>query len=52
MIKVNKRNIHIGCFGDEAEAARAYDKAAREYHGDFAATNFSTGAKTRKRFAR
>ncbi len=40
MIKVNKKSMHIGSFDDEAEAARAYDKTARELQGDFATTNF------------
>lgn len=34
------RNKHIGLFEDEAAAARAYDLAARQHHGDFARLNF------------
>lgn len=35
--------IHLGRFTDEAEAARAYDRAAREYHGEYARLNFPDG---------
>jgi hypothetical protein len=39
-IKINHKSHYIGIFKDEEEAARAYDKAARELHGEFAALNF------------
>jgi hypothetical protein len=39
-IQANGRKIFIGCFEDEAEAAKAYDEAARKYHGQFASLNF------------
>jgi hypothetical protein len=34
------RNIHLGRFKSEKAAAKAYDAAARKYHGEFAETNF------------
>lgn len=30
----------LGCFADPIDAAKAYDEAAKELHGDFAWTNF------------
>jgi hypothetical protein len=40
-IQFNNRKIYLGSFNSEIAAAKAYDSAAKKYHGDFATPNFS-----------
>ncbi|MFA5423411.1 MAG: HNH endonuclease [Phycisphaerae bacterium] len=40
MLCMEGRSMYFGCYDDEKEAARVYDKAARKYHKEFALLNF------------
>lgn len=39
-IKINGKEVHLGCFIFAKKAAFAYDEAARKLHGEFAHLNF------------
>ncbi len=37
--KICGKSVHLGYFTDKLEAAKAYNEAAKKYHGDFATLN-------------
>ena len=39
-IMADRRHLYLGAFHTAELAARAYDRAARQYHGDYARLNF------------
>lgn len=39
-IESKGKTLHLGCFTDPSDAANAYDRKARELHGEFARLNF------------
>lgn len=39
-ICVSYKKHHLGCYGTQEDAARAYDAAAKKYFGEFARLNF------------
>lgn len=45
IIDRNDKHIHLGRFSDIEDAAKAYDKAARELYGEFAYQNFTDESK-------
>lgn len=42
-IVANDKRVHLGVFDSAKDAAMAYDTAARQHHGEYAATNKSLG---------
>lgn len=43
-IRTPIKRLHLGAFVSPEAAARAYDAAARKYHGEFAYLNFPDAA--------
>ena len=42
-IKVHKKTLHLGTYSSEDDAAKAYDLAAVDLHGEYAKTNEQLG---------
>ena len=42
-MKCNNKIHHLGYFTNETDAAKAYDRAAIELHGEFSCLNFLKG---------
>jgi hypothetical protein len=40
-VRVDGKRHYVGLFRDPVEAAKAYDKAAKQHHGEFARLNFA-----------
>jgi len=43
-IGIDKKVIYLGSFKKQKDAAKAYEKAAKKYHGEFASLNFPTSS--------
>lgn len=41
-ISINRKQKHLGCFKNEIDAAKAYDREAKKLFGDFARLNFGS----------
>jgi hypothetical protein len=41
MLTVNEKFIYLGSFDTQIQAAKAYDKAAKKYFGQYAKLNFN-----------
>jgi hypothetical protein len=47
---VNGKRNYLGYYTDPLDAAKAYDEAAQQYHGEFASINFNTSTQWLKEF--